>query len=165
MRCYIMLRYVTLGRPMSALGQKQTLKRLCLMSALPPKADIRRREYDVRSVPEADNARCNNFVAIRLPGLRVPMAFEIGDQAGAEMARGLFPGVGRQVTGKQIEGLLADPYLAAIADSADKPRAGQPLDDCGEGIVHAINRRDLVADEPAFSAVAIELAATHDCLA
>jgi len=26
--------------PMSALGQKQTLKRLCLMSALPPKADI-----------------------------------------------------------------------------------------------------------------------------
>jgi hypothetical protein len=39
---------------MSALGQKRTLDRRLLMSALPPKADIRRHEYDVRFVPEAD---------------------------------------------------------------------------------------------------------------
>ena len=42
---------------MSALGQKQTLDRRLLMSALPPKADIRRREYDVRFVPQADKVR------------------------------------------------------------------------------------------------------------
>jgi hypothetical protein len=35
---------------MSALGQKQTLKRLHLMSALPPKADIAERHWDVRLV-------------------------------------------------------------------------------------------------------------------
>src|SRR5262249_36186473 len=34
--------------PMSALGQKQTLKRLHLMSALPPKADIAKHCWDVR---------------------------------------------------------------------------------------------------------------------
>ena len=39
---------------MSALGHKRTLKRLSLMSALPPKADIRRRERDVRYVPKVD---------------------------------------------------------------------------------------------------------------
>src|SRR5215467_1809201 len=36
---------------MSALGQKQTLGKAQLMSALPPKADIRRRECDLRQVP------------------------------------------------------------------------------------------------------------------
>jgi hypothetical protein len=39
---------------MSALGQKQTLKRLRLMSALPPKADIGCVCRDVRFVPIAD---------------------------------------------------------------------------------------------------------------
>jgi len=39
---------------MSALGQKRTLKRLHLMSALPPKADIGTQPHDVRFVPEAD---------------------------------------------------------------------------------------------------------------
>jgi hypothetical protein len=39
------------GRPMSALGQKRTLDRRLLMSALPPKADIGGRERDVRFVP------------------------------------------------------------------------------------------------------------------
>jgi hypothetical protein len=33
--------------PMSALGQKQTLDRRTLMSALPPKADIAGRQLDV----------------------------------------------------------------------------------------------------------------------
>src|SRR5215469_1248224 len=41
---------------MSALGQKQTFKRLRLMSALPPKADIRSLYRHVRFVPKADIA-------------------------------------------------------------------------------------------------------------
>src|SRR6516164_967671 len=40
--------------PTSALGQKRTSAHLRVMSALPPKADIRRRELDVRFVPKAD---------------------------------------------------------------------------------------------------------------
>jgi hypothetical protein len=39
---------------MSALGQKQTLKRIPLMSALPPKADIGTQSWNVRFVPKAD---------------------------------------------------------------------------------------------------------------
>ena len=38
----------------SALGQKQTLRCIQPMSALPPKADIGERNWDVRFVPEAD---------------------------------------------------------------------------------------------------------------
>src|SRR6516225_11542464 len=40
--------------PTSALGQKRTSAHVRVMSALPPKADIRRRELDVRFVPKAD---------------------------------------------------------------------------------------------------------------
>ena len=36
---------------MSALGQKQTLRRVLAMSALPPKADIPRGDQHVRFVP------------------------------------------------------------------------------------------------------------------
>ena len=39
---------------MSALGQKQTLGMVRLMSALPPKADIGTRQRNVRYVPKAD---------------------------------------------------------------------------------------------------------------
>ena len=39
---------------MSALGQKQTFGLFIAMSALPPKADIGGRQFDVRFVPEAD---------------------------------------------------------------------------------------------------------------
>ena len=39
---------------MSALGQKQTLELLRLMSALPPKADIETQSQNVRFVPKAD---------------------------------------------------------------------------------------------------------------
>jgi hypothetical protein len=39
---------------MSALGQKQTLAKVRLMSALPPKADIETQSRDVRFVPKAD---------------------------------------------------------------------------------------------------------------
>src|SRR6516164_2452652 len=42
---------------MSALGQKQTLGRLQLMSALPPKADIGTEPRNVRYVPIADIQR------------------------------------------------------------------------------------------------------------
>jgi hypothetical protein len=41
---------------MSALGHKQTLGRVCLMSALPPKADIVKRCCDVRFVPCVDGS-------------------------------------------------------------------------------------------------------------
>ena len=39
---------------MSALGQKQTLAHVSVMSALPPKADIGGAWRDVRYVPKAD---------------------------------------------------------------------------------------------------------------
>ena len=39
---------------MSALGQKQTLAHVGVMSALPPIADIRQGNRDVRFVPKAD---------------------------------------------------------------------------------------------------------------
>ena len=41
---------------MSALGQKRTLRNVRSMSALPPIADIRLHECDVRFVPKADSA-------------------------------------------------------------------------------------------------------------
>jgi hypothetical protein len=41
---------------MSALGQKQTLGNVWMMSAIPPKADIAERDQDVRFVPIADIA-------------------------------------------------------------------------------------------------------------
>ena len=42
---------------MSALGQKQTLGMVRLMSALPPKADMDHDGCDVRFVPKADIRR------------------------------------------------------------------------------------------------------------
>jgi len=42
------------GGSMSALGQKQTLRKVRVMSALPPKADIGWAGRDVRFVPEAE---------------------------------------------------------------------------------------------------------------
>src|SRR5215469_2004615 len=42
------------GLAMSALGQKQTLGKVRLMSALPPKADIGTQPRNVRFVPKAD---------------------------------------------------------------------------------------------------------------
>ena len=41
---------------MPALGQKQTLADVRVMSALPPKADIHLARWDVRFVPKADIA-------------------------------------------------------------------------------------------------------------
>jgi hypothetical protein len=50
------------------MGQKQTLDRCTLMPALPPKADIRRHECDVRFVPQAD-ILSNGCLSISDPGL------------------------------------------------------------------------------------------------
>jgi hypothetical protein len=41
---------------MSALGHKRTSKPVCVMSALPPKADMDHNGWDVRFVPLADIA-------------------------------------------------------------------------------------------------------------
>src|SRR5262252_7529909 len=57
---------------MSALGQKQTFKRLRLMSTLPPKADIGTQPRDVRYVPKADigwAARCAGLATQRAESL------------------------------------------------------------------------------------------------
>jgi len=48
---------------MSALGQKQTLAHVRVMSALPPKADIDQHACDVRFVPKADSGSAANNMA------------------------------------------------------------------------------------------------------
>jgi hypothetical protein len=51
---------------MPALGQKRTFERLDTMSALPPKADIGRRQLDVRFVPKTDMAQLfDHFVGVQ----------------------------------------------------------------------------------------------------
>ena len=48
---------------MSALGQQQTLEKVRLMSALPPKPDMDHYGRDVRFVPKADIMQCSNQIA------------------------------------------------------------------------------------------------------
>jgi hypothetical protein len=55
---------------MSALGQKRTLGRLYTMSALPPKADIAERDWDVRFVPKAEVAVIRSVDLIVQPGAK-----------------------------------------------------------------------------------------------
>jgi len=55
------MRKLIAGSRASALSHKQTLKRLHLMSALPPKADIAERDGNVRFVPEADMSVSSGF--------------------------------------------------------------------------------------------------------
>jgi hypothetical protein len=50
--------------------EKRTSVNAIAMSALPPKADIHRRERHVRFVPKADIPRCGKKVAIRSPRQR-----------------------------------------------------------------------------------------------
>jgi hypothetical protein len=64
---------------MSALGQKQTCGSEVTMSALPPKADIPRRECDVRYVPKADIDECMGHVRF---------SFESGHRAAAHSGIG-----------------------------------------------------------------------------
>jgi hypothetical protein len=51
------VQYSKVERLMSALGQKQTLRRAQLMSALPPKADIAERSARACFVPRSGRAR------------------------------------------------------------------------------------------------------------
>src|SRR5579864_4038635 len=95
---------------------------------------------------------------------RVPVALEIGDQRRREVAIGLLARVNGGVAPKRIERLLADPDGAAVADGADGPSAGEPVDDAVDRGVHFGWWRDLVADQPAFGAVAIEAALVEDGL-
>jgi hypothetical protein len=60
----------TNARPMSALGQKQTSRRLQPMSALPPKADIGTHRLSVRFVPKADSCTAAKKRRIRSPRRR-----------------------------------------------------------------------------------------------
>ena len=62
---------------MSALGQKQTLGKARLMSALPPKADINQDGRDVRFVPKADILRCD-LVGTQQERLRDGQAQRLG---------------------------------------------------------------------------------------
>jgi hypothetical protein len=55
---------------MSALGQKRTLRNVRPMSAIPPKADIRERDWDVRFVPEADSCSAARKLLVHLVGNR-----------------------------------------------------------------------------------------------
>jgi hypothetical protein len=59
---------------MSALGQKQTLRRIKSMSALPPKADIPRRNLNVRFGPKADIREARPGKYRREASLQLPQA-------------------------------------------------------------------------------------------
>jgi len=59
---------------MSALGQKQTLMHVRVMSALPPKADIDQHRRDVRFVPIADIAWCYSMVSSASDGASLGVA-------------------------------------------------------------------------------------------
>jgi hypothetical protein len=64
-------------KPTSALGQKQTSEDVKAMSALPPKADIRQGNRDVRFVPKADITWSVQMWVLQVlllrPGAIVPM--------------------------------------------------------------------------------------------
>src|SRR5262245_14359509 len=92
------------------------------------------------------------------------MALEIGNQSVTEMAVRLLFRVEGQVAPEQVERLLSNAELTAVADGADNSRAGEILDDLHKSGVHSIGGSDLVADEPAFETAAIDPAAVHDGL-
>jgi hypothetical protein len=52
---------------MSALGQKRTLEHLRAMSALPPKADIAERDWNIRFVPKAEVSKCKRIWVLLAP--------------------------------------------------------------------------------------------------
>src|SRR5579862_6787164 len=97
--------------------------------------------------------------------MRIPLALEIGDERGTEMAIGLVASVSGKIHPECVERLLADAQCAAVRGGADRAGAGEPGDDLFEGRVHRAGRRDLVADQAAFRAVADELALVLDGLA
>jgi hypothetical protein len=59
----VVVQHSKIGLPMSAMGQKQTLEHVRVMSALPPKADMDSAACDVRFVPKADiGVSFNDFI-------------------------------------------------------------------------------------------------------
>ena len=65
---------------MSDLGHKRTFRSFRPMSALPPKADLRQRNCDVRFVPKADIRIAAKNLAIRSPRRRGGGMVKIYDQ-------------------------------------------------------------------------------------
>ena len=86
--------------------------------------------------------------------LRIPVPLKIGDERGAEVAKGLLAGVDGAIAAEKIERLLADAERSAIAERAHWTCARQAGYDALYRGIHSGGRRDLVADEPAFRAVA-----------
>jgi hypothetical protein len=89
---------------MSALGQKQTLARVRVMSALPPKADIAEGDQNVRFVPNCGPARMKLLILVfnegvralaTAGGFRVPLALVILVLNSFRMARDFLLGGGR----------------------------------------------------------------------
>src|SRR5580704_10603962 len=97
--------------------------------------------------------------------MRIPLALEIGDERGTEMAIGLVASVSGKIHPECVERLLPDAQRAAVRGGADRAGAGQAGYDAIERRVHGGGRRDLVADQAALRAVADELALVLDGLA
>ena len=56
---------------MSALGHKRTFRGAIVMSALPPKADIGRLDWNVRFGPEADIHTITRYCAVQPPSIGI----------------------------------------------------------------------------------------------
>src|SRR6185312_13067790 len=73
--------------------------------------------------------------------------------------------IGGKILAEQIERLLADTERAAVRGGADRARIGEAGDDVIERAVHVGRRGNLVADQTALRAVAVEAAFVLDRLA
>src|SRR5262245_32796071 len=71
----------------------------------------------------------------------------------------------RHVPAEEVDWLLPNSELTAVADGAYDPRAREAIHDLRESRVHSIGRGYLVADETSFLTVAVDPAAVHDRLA
>ncbi len=104
-------------------------------------------------------------LALRRALVGVPIAFQIGDQRRAEMARGLLACIDRHVTAKHIERLLGNAKGSPIAGGADHTRTGEAVDHLLQRSIDRRRRRDLIADETPFRRVAIDAPPVKDRLA
>jgi hypothetical protein len=80
----INLRCKNLGSSMSPLGQKRTFLDICMMSALPPIADIAERHRHVRFVPRGEEVHCSGLysitssaVANNISGIDTPIDLDV----------------------------------------------------------------------------------------
>ena len=131
----------------------------------PDHAARRARERVERCAAHRAKPANRDIVMVHASGLsvaRVPVALEIGNQRGTEAAIRLITRIGRAVAAEQIKRFLTDAQRAAIADGAGRAGIGQALDRLRDGIVEIAGRDDLVADEPALGAVALDASLLHD---